>query len=219
MDWQTSTSFPSSVPTPQLETSEVSSGAELLCITQTVYFRSRFNIESSGILTNVLDAVGLGEFSGKQNFFIFKKLVIEQTNNACGHVGYTFSLSSYGPPRGCHGWGTRYWFALLRKSHLYINSSFLEIFSRNHIDTKMFLTLNEVNLTAIGIHSLGARSIVMDAILGNFFSPFFFLFLIIYFFISVPRDVWCIVQTRAISCPLFRAPPPPFVRWICQMCK
>jgi hypothetical protein len=90
MDWQTSTSFPSSVPTPQLETSEVSSGAKSLCITQTVYFRSRFNIESSGILTNVLDAVGLGEFSGKQNFFIFKKLVIEQTNNACGHVGYTF---------------------------------------------------------------------------------------------------------------------------------
>jgi hypothetical protein len=72
MDWQTSTSFPSSDPTPQQETAEVSSGPETQTILRSVLFPTRYTVESSRILTDVLETVGLGEYTGKQNYFIFK---------------------------------------------------------------------------------------------------------------------------------------------------
>ncbi|EFX78409.1 hypothetical protein DAPPUDRAFT_105145 [Daphnia pulex] len=84
MEWETS-SYPS----------EASSGAEAPTTFRTVFFRTRYNIESSQNLTNVLEAVGLGEYSA--------------------------------------------------------------LFSSNHIDVEMFMTLSAEELFFLGVQSFGAR--------------------------------------------------------------
>jgi hypothetical protein len=80
MEWETS-SYPS----------EASSGAEAPTTFRTVFFRTRYNIESSQNLTNVLEAVGLGEYSGKQKIFISKfKISCYESNKDC-HINFPFS--------------------------------------------------------------------------------------------------------------------------------
>jgi hypothetical protein len=68
MKWEQSCSYPSTDADP----SEVSSRAKTPIIARRVFFRTKFNIESSRNLTGVLDTVGLEKFADKQNFFILK---------------------------------------------------------------------------------------------------------------------------------------------------
>ena len=52
---------------------------------------------------------------------------------------------------------------------------FSDLFLQNEVDLAMFTTLKDEDLISIGIHSFGARKILLNAIQGNIYFANYFI--------------------------------------------
>ncbi|EFX70072.1 hypothetical protein DAPPUDRAFT_328464 [Daphnia pulex] len=179
MEWETTDADPS----------EVSSGPEAPTIARRLFFPTRFSIESSHNLTEVLETVGLGEYAvgdwlcvpcDEWNF-VWRTLCHKcgAPRNVADDDWMEWETTDADPSEVSSGPETQ---TILRSvlfpTRYTVESSriltdvletvglgeYTDLFSRNHVGVEMFMTLSEEELHFLGVHSFGARKILVDAI-------------------------------------------------------